>query len=258
MARSTFYYYLNSFKKADKYRKVRKQIREIFSLNKGRYGYRRITLALHNRSVQINHKTVERLMRIDGIKCLVRTKKYRSYKGNEGKTAPNILERNFKSTAPNEKWTTDVTEFALFGQKRYLSPIMDLFNGEIISYTISERPNLQMVINMVNKALPVLNKKQNLILHSDQGWHYQHDSYQKLLADNGIKQSMSRKGNCLDNASMENFFGLLKSELLYLQKFNSMIEFEDELRDYIDYYNNDRIKVKLKGLSPVKFRTQSL
>ena len=161
-------------------------------------------------------------MRENGIKCQVRIKKYRSYRGQEGKIAPNILERDFAATAPNCKWVTDVTEFALFGQKRYLSPILDLYNGEIISYTISERPNLLMVINMLTNAIKNINGNINLILHSDQGWHYQHSVYQNTLKNKGITQSMSRKGNCLDNAVMENFFGLLKSELLYLQKISSI------------------------------------
>lgn len=258
MARATFYYHLRQLQIPDKYDSIRKQISDIFHMNKGRYGYRRITLELHNRSILINHKTVERLMRVSGIKCQVRIKKYRSYKGTAGKIAPNILERDFKAAVPNKKWVTDVTEFALFGQKRYLSPIMDLFNREIISYTISQHPNLLMVKTMLDKALKGVNKNSELILHSDQGWHYQHAVYQKTLKNKGITQSMSRKGNCLDNAVMENFFGILKSELLYLQKFSSIKDFESELKKYIYYYNNNRIKGKLNGLSPVKFRTQSI
>lgn len=258
MARSTFYYHLQQQQKPDKYLSVCEQINEIYSANKGRYGYRRITMELHNRSISINHKTVERLMRKHGIKCQVRLKKYRSYRGQEGKIAPNILGRDFAATSPNSKWVTDVTEFALFGQKRYLSPILDLYNGEIISYSISERPNLLMVTNMLEKAIKNITGSQDLVLHSDQGWHYQHAIYQNRLRQTGITQSMSRKGNCLDNAVMENFFGLLKSELIYLMKFSSIEHFESELNDYIYYYNNNRIKTKLKGLSPVLFRTQSL
>jgi putative transposase len=257
MARATFYYQLKQFKLPDKYDILRKQINDIFHANKGRYGYRRITLELHNNSVVINHKTVERLMWESGLKCQVRLKKYRSYKGIAGKIAPNILERDFKVASPNKKWVTDVTEFALFGQKRYLSPILDLFNGEIISYTISSHPNLLMVTNMLSQALKGIKKDTELVLHSDQGWHYQHATYQRMLKNKGVLQSMSRKGNCLDNAVMENFFGLLKSELLYLQKFSSIENFEYELRRYIHYYNSLRMKEKLKGLSPVMFRTQS-
>jgi putative transposase len=257
MARATFYYHLQRQQIPDKYLAVCEHIDEIFKANMGRYGYRRITMELHNRSIIINHKTVERLMRKNGIKCQVRLKKYRSYRGQEGKIAPNILERDFLATIPNSKWVTDVTEFALFGQKRYLSPILDLYNGEIISYTISERPNLLMVTNMLAKAIENIKENTDLVLHSDQGWHYQHAAYQNALKKRGIIQSMSRKGNCLDNAVMENFFGLLKSELLYLQRFSSIEHFESELKNYIHYYNNHRIKAKLKGLSPVMFRTQS-
>lgn len=258
MARATFYYHLKQLQAPDKYESIRKQICDIFYLNKGRYGYRRITQELHNQSITINHKTVERLMRESGIKSQVRIKKYRTYKGSAGKIAPNVLERDFNAIEPNKKWVTDVTEFALFGQKRYLSPILDLFNGEIISYTLCAHPNLIMVTKMLGKALKGVAKDTGLILHSDQGWHYQHKTYQKVLKNKGIIQSMSRKGNCLDNAVMENFFGLLKSELLYLQKFSSIENFEYELKKYIYYYNNNRIKAKLKGLSPVNFRTQSI
>lgn len=257
MAHATFYYHLKALENPDKYLSVREEINDIFTSNMGRYGYRRITMELHNRSIIINHKTVERLMRENGIKCQVRLKKYRSYRGVEGRIAPNVLERDFVAAKPNSKWATDVTEFALFGQKRYLSPILDLYNGEIISFNISKSPNLLMVKKMLTKAIKTIKGEVNLILHSDQGWHYQNRSYQDMLRKTGITQSMSRKGNCLDNAVMENFFGLLKSELLYLQKFSSIDQFESELKKYIYYYNNDRIKAKLKGLSPVKFRTQS-
>lgn len=258
MARATYYYHQKLLANPDRNEGVRKQICSIYHANKGRYGYRRITLALRNQSVTINHKKVVRLMQECGLKCLVRIKKYRSYRGNVGKIAPNILERNFTTLAINKKWVTDITEFALFGQKRYLSPILDLYNGEIISYTISAHPNLLLVTSMLQKALKNISNGADLILHSDQGWHYQHAAYQKLLKGKGIAQSMSRKGNCLDNATMENFFGLLKSELLYLQKFSSIEEFEKELESYIFYYNNFRIKQKLKGLSPVQYRNQSL
>ena len=185
-------------------------------------------------------------------------KKYRSYKGEVGKVAPNMLERNFEATAPNQKWVTDVTEFSLFGQKLYLSPILDLYSRDIVSYTIFEHPVLSMVTSMLDKAFETLPDITNLILHSDQGWHYQHKHYQKLLKDKGICQSMSRKGNCLDNAVIENFFGLLKTELLYLQDFDSLEHFKHELIAYLDYYNNRRIKAKLNGLPPASHRLQAI
>ena len=171
----------------------------------------------------MNHKTVQRLMKELGLICRVRMKKYRSYKGNVGKVAPNLLNRDFHAEKPNQKWVTDVTEFSLFGKKLYLSPILDLHSSDLVSYTISDRP----VLSMVTTAK--IQDGTNLILHSDQGWQYQHKQYQRMLQEKGIRQSMSRKGNCLDNAVIENFFGLLKSELLYLQEFQSMEHFKQEL-----------------------------
>ena len=214
-------------------------------------------MEMHNRGYIINHKTVQRLMKQLGLKCMVRIKKYRSYRGQVGRVAPNLINRDFHANKPNQKWTTDVTEFSLFGKKVYLSPILDMYNGEIISYTISERPSLEPVLKMIDHAFAKLPEKNSLILHSDQGWQYQHKQYQKRLSDKGVLQSMSRKGNCLDNAIMENFFGLLKSELLYLREFKNVDEFIEELKNYIFYYNNKRIKSKLKGLSPVDFRIKS-
>ena len=198
---------------ADKYAAAKAKIETIYHENRGRYGYRRITIALRNKGIFLNHKTVQRLMKELGLVCRVRIKKYRSYKGEVGKIAPNLLSRNFYAEKPNQKWATDVTEFSLFGEKMYLSPILDLHNGYLVSYTISERPVLGMVISMLEKAFETIPDGTGLVLHSDQGWQYQHKQYQRMLRRKGIRQSMSRKGNCLDNAVMENFFGLLKSEL---------------------------------------------
>lgn len=242
----------------DKYGELKEQITIIYSENKGRYGYRRITQELCNRGYHINHKTVQRLMKQLGIACHVRMKKYKSYKGEVGKIVPNLLERNFEAENPNLKWVTDVTEFSLFGQKLYLSPILDLCSRDIVSYTLYDHPVLNMVTEMLDKAFVKIPDGTKLILHSDQGWHYQHKRYQWLLKEKGIQQSMSRKGNCLDNAVIENFFGLLKSELLYLQQFESMEHFKAELIEYMDYYNNRRIKAKLKGLPPAIHRQQAL
>jgi len=258
LARSTYYYYIKTFEKTDKYEGIKTKIRDIYNNNKGRYGYRRITLELRNNGININHKTVRKLMLQLKLKCLVRVKKYKSYRGKTGNVAPNILARNFQADKPNIKWVTDVTEFSLLGQKIYLSTILDLYNGEIISYNITQRPTFDLVTNMLIKAVEKIQIDKELILHSDQGWHYHMKEYQQMLRDNRITQSMSRKGNCLDNSVMENFFGHLKSELLYLQKFNSLEHFINELHEYIYYYNNHRIKAKLKGLSPVDYRNQSL
>ena len=258
LPRSTYYYHVNQEKKPDKYEQAKAEITAVYHENKGRYGYRRITTELRNRGIVLNHKTVQRLMKDLGIICRIRMKKYRSYKGEVGKTAPNRLGRDFHAEKPNQKWVTDVTEFQLFGQKLYLSPILDLHSRDIVSYTISDRPALPTVITMLEKAFATIPDNTNLLLHSDQGWQYQHRQYQRMLKEKGIQQSMSNKGNCLDNAVMENFFGLLKSELLYLQKFESLDHFKTELIEYLDYYNNRRIKARLKGLPPALHRQQAL
>lgn len=180
-------------------------ISSIYHEHRGRYGYRRITLELRNQGYLINHKTVQRLMKELGLKSLVRMKKYQLYKGNVGKIAPNILKRDFTSSKPNEKWVTDVTEFHLFGEKLYLSPVLDLYNGEIIAYNIESRPTYQLVSKMLDKVVISLSEGEAPILHSDQGWQYQMKQYAHVLKQHGITQSMSRKGSCLDNAVMENF-----------------------------------------------------
>ena len=253
--RSTYYYYSKQFEnpKPDKYAEIKEEIRQIYNNSKGRYGYRRITKELQ-KTHKINHKTVQRLMRKMGIFCRVRMKKYNSFRGEIGRVAPNLLERDFKADAPNRKWATDVTEFSLFGTKLYLSPIIDLFNGEVVAYDLSYHPNLKQVTNMLEQAFAQIPDGSGLILHSDQGWQYQHKHYQKMLKDKGIRQSMSRKGNCLDNACAENFFSLLKTELLYLQEYDSVEHFITELKAYIEWYNTKRIKLKLDGMSPVEYR----
>lgn len=256
--RSTYYYHAKKLETPDKYGVVKESITSVYHENKGRYGYRRVTTALRNQGFCINHKTVQRLMKELELICRVRMKKYKSYKGDVGKIAPNLLERDFEAEKPNQKWVTDVTEFGLFGQKLYLSPILDLCSRDIVSYTISDKPVLSMATEMLNQAFAKIPDSTNLVLHSDQGWQYQHNQYQRMLQTKGIQQSMSRKGNCLDNAVIENFFGLLKSELLYLQTFDSLEHFKAELIDYMDYYNNRRIKAKLKNLPPAIHRQQAL
>ena len=256
MARSTFYY--NTHRKEDRWSEARQRLTELFHENRGRYGYRRLTMAMRNEGYSISEKTVRRLMKECGVKCAVRMHRYRSYKGEVGRIAPNLLARDFKADRPHQKLVTDVTEFSLFGTKLYLSPVLDLYNRELISWTIYRHPVLDMVTEMVRKAIEVIGPGSNAVLHSDQGWQYQNKRYQKLLKDSNIRQSMSRKGNCLDNSVMENFFGLLKSELLYLQDFDSIEDFEDELKSYLHYYNYDRIKAKLNGMSPVQYRSRCI
>jgi len=206
----------------------------------------------------LSGKTVLRLMREESRFCQVRRKKYRSYRGEVGKTAPNVLQREFKAEAPNQKWVTDVTEFKIAGLKQYLSPVIDLFNSEVVAYSLMPTPALPLVNEMLGKAIATLPQAAKPIIHSDQGWQYQHRSYRATLQAHGLQQSMSRKGNCLDNAMAENFFGHFKEEFLRRRKFDSLTHFKEELARYIAWYNNERIQLKLKGLSPVEYRTQSL
>ena len=256
MARSTYYYHKKRIGISDGYDPLRARIRTIYHEHKGRYGYRRITLELHNHNKRINHKTVLKLMNGMELKGKRKRQKYKSYKGELGKIAANVLNRDFYAKAPNQKWATDVTQVKIKDKWLYLSPILDMYNGEIVSYTISHTPDLKMVLDMLDKAFDKWDIKGGLVFHSDQGWQYQHKRYQKVLSDRNIIQSMSHKGNCLDNAMMENFFGLMKNELLYLHEWESVDQFENELIKYIKYYNNDRIKLRLKGMSPVQYRAQ--
>ncbi len=189
------------------------------------------------------------------LKSQIRKVRYRSYKGEIGKIAPNILNRDFVASAPNQKWATYVTQINIGSTKLYLSPILDMFNGEIVSYNISKSPNLEQIYDMLDKAFEKYDNLDRLIIHSDQGWQYQNYGYRKRLEERHVIQSMSRKGNCLDNAVAENFFGIMKSELLYADKFESPEAFIKALDEYIDYYNNIRIKSRLNGKSPVQYRT---
>ncbi|HDR8527810.1 IS3 family transposase [Bacillus thuringiensis] len=252
--RSTYYDLVKKMNRPDLDADLKAEIKAIYEENEGRYGYRRIRDELTNRGQKVNHKKVQRIMKELGLKCVVRMKKYKSYKGKVGRIAPNILERNFYTDAPNQKWVTDITEFKLFGEKLYVSPVLDLYNGEIITYTIGSRPTYSLVSDMLEKALERLPETHQLLMHSDQGWHYQMRQYVGTLESRAIVQSMSRKGNCYDNAVIENFFGIMKSEFLYIKEFENVEHFKIELEKYIDYYNTKRIKAKLK-MSPVQYRT---
>ncbi|PIM81093.1 IS3 family transposase [Fusobacterium pseudoperiodonticum] len=261
ISRSVYYYYIDKKDIDEKNKDIIEKIKEIYYVNKGRYGYRRVTLELKNQGLNINHKKVQRLMKKFNLQSIVRKKrKYSSYKGQIGKIADNHIKRNFEATAPNQKWFTDVTEFNLRGEKLYLSPILDAYGRYIVSYDISHSANLEQINHMLNLAFKENENYENLIFHSDQGWQYQHYSYQKKLKEKKITQSMSRKGNSLDNGLMECFFGLLKSEMFYDQeeKYKTLEELKEAIEDYIYYYNNKRIKEKLKGLTPASYRSQSL
>ncbi|VMQ22928.1 integrase core domain-containing protein [Streptococcus pneumoniae] len=236
LARSTYYYHLKQLDKTDKDQELKAEIQSIFIEHKGNYAYRRIHLELRNRGYLVNHKRVQGLMKV------------------------NLIQGQFEGSKTMEQCYTDVTEFAIPAstQKLYLSPVLDGFNSEIIAYNLSTSPNLEQVQTMLEQAFTEKHYE-NTILHSDQGWQYQHDSYHQFLEGKGIQASMSRKGNSQDNGMMESFFGILKSEMFYgyEKSFQSLKQLEQAIVDYIDYYNNKRIKVKLKGLSPVQYRTKS-
>lgn len=254
IARSSYYYHIKNSSVLNKHEDAKKEINKIYNDHKGRYGYRRITFEMKNRGYDINHKTVSKLMCGQGLKSVIRRKKYISYRGETSEAAPNLLKQDFSAQEPCLKWATDVTEFKVKDKKVYLSPIIELFNGEIISYNLSESPNFKQISDMLEDAFKTLEAHQKPILHSDQGWQYRMPKYKQLLSKQGIIQSMSRKGNCYDNAIIENFFGTIKSEVFYLKKYSSIEELKNDINEYISYYNNDRIKLNLNGKSPIKYR----
>lgn len=238
LPRSSYYYHIKQLKQVDKNKVLKAKIKMIYDEHKGNYGYRRMNLAARIRR-----------------KC-----KYSSYKGEIGKKADNLIQRQFEASKPYEKCYTDVTEFAIpaSSQKLYLSPVLNGYNSEIIAYQLSTSPNLEQIKRMLTQAFPD-DHYDDTILHSDQGWQYQHQFYHDFLNQKGIRPSMSRKENSPDNGMMESFFGILKSEMFYgfEKTFKSLDELKQAIITYIDYYNNKRIKVKLKGLSPVQYRTKS-
>lgn len=259
LARSTFFHGQAALKAPDRHAELRTQIHEIFTGAKGRYGHRRIHAILARRGYAVAKKTVLKLMRQEQLVCKVRTRRrYSSYKGTVGKIADNLLKREFAAEAPNTKWVTDVTEFKVANSKVYLSPVLDLFDRSIISYSVSESPNTAFTNKSLSEAIATLSAGEAPLMHSDQGFQYQHASWQTLLSKANMPQSMSRKGNCLDNSVMENFFGHLKEEMFHRQEFTDTGGFITELDDYIRWYNNDRISLTLQGLSPMEYRTQAL
>lgn len=254
LARSSFYYQLKLLRHSDKCASLKARIQLIYAHHRGRYGYRRITAAIRREGLLVNRKKIQRLMVELGLKSCVRIKKYRSYRGEVGRAAPNVLERRFSAARPNEKWVTDVTEFNVAGQKLYLSPILDLYNGEIVAFETARRPLFKMIGAMLHRAFAHLAPQERPLLHSDQGWQYRMPAYREVLQQRAVTVSMSRRGNCLDNAAMESFFGTLKAEFYHLNKFRDVDELQNGIRKYIHYYNHERIRLKLGGLSPVEFR----
>jgi len=261
MARSTYYF---EIKRTDtvglRNRAVCDEIRNIYDRHKGRYGVRRVYRELVSHGIKINHKRVQRLMHLMALHGKRPKEKYHSYKGTVGKLADNLINRDFSTTAPLQKWTTDVSQFSFSWGKCYISPILDMNTNEIISYDLSQSPNLEQIRRMLKKAFRKFPKLDGLVFHSDQGWQYQHAYFRNELKKRGITQSMSRKGNCYDNCIMETFFGRLKNEMYYgyEKDYPSFESFSKAVRQYIDYYNNERIQFKTKWMPPVKYRIASM
>ncbi|WP_139367393.1 MULTISPECIES: IS3 family transposase [Bacillaceae] len=255
---SSYHYHIKQMKEENPDQNLEECIQSIFEDHDGNYGYRRIHLELKNRNLKVNHKKVQRIMKklgLKGNKFTRKTRKYSSYKGTIGTVAKNLINRRFHTNVCHQKITTDITEFKCSDGKLYFNPFMDMFNSEILSYGISSHPTLDLVIEPLEDTLEIVkNSKYRTTIHSDQGWHYQHNKWVKKLKENKVFQSMSRKGNCLDNSPMENFFGLMKQEMYYGEALCSYEELKQKIERYINYYNNKRIKQKLAGMSPVQFR----
>lgn len=260
-------YWQKRFDSQNPNEEIEHKIKTIFQDHKGKYGYRRITATLRNFGIVINQKKVRRLMKKLGLKCIAfshKSRKYNSYRGTIGKIAKNKINRRFNSSIPHQKITTDTSEFKIYAtdkngklsiKKLYFDPFLDMFNGEIISFSISDRPSFKSISDALKKAINVTNGcPYRRTFHSDQGWAYQMNKYTKTLKENKIFQSMSRKGTCLDNSIMENFFGIMKQEMYYGKTYRSFTELELEIKEYIRYYNNERIKEKLNWNSPVNYR----
>lgn len=261
ISKSTYYFEIKkSDVVAERNKDLLDEIKNIFTQNKSRYGVRRVYQELIHRGYTVNHKRVQRLMHKAGLMGKHPKEKYHSYIGEVGKVAENLIHRDFSTTVPLQKWTTDVSRFNFPWGKCYLSPILDMHTNEIISYDLALHPNLEQIQRMLTKAFEQFPSLSGLIMHSDQGWQYRHTYYRSQLTEHGIQQSMSRKGNYYDNCIMETFFGRMKNEMYYgaEKEYHSFEEFSDAVEKYIDYYNNERIQEKTKWMPPVKYREASI
>jgi putative transposase len=259
VARSTYFYHYAKHDRPDPLADLKAAIGDAFKAAHGRYGHRRVHAVLITQGFQVAKKTVLALMRAQGLRCHVRRRRsYNSFKGEVGTIAGNVLNRDFTATAPNQKWVTDVTEFRVGDRKVYLSPVIDLFDRSVVAHSWSLSPNLALTHTSLARAIATLEPGERPLVHSDQGFQYQHRSWRALLQDADAVQSMSRKANCYDNALAENFFGHLKSELFHHNRFDTVEAFTTALDEYIQWYNHERISTKLKALTPVQYRTQAL
>lgn len=258
LARSTFFYHQARLDRPDPHSELKTAITTTFAENRRR-GHRVVHRELRKSGWRVAKKTVLKLMRELGLVCPIRRRRrYVSYQGEVGKVADNVLARDFTATAPNQKWVTDVTEFRISDRKIYFSPVMDLFDRQIISYAVSASPTLELTTASLREALATLEEGQAPLVHSDQGFQYQHRSWRRLLSNAGARQSMSRKANCHDNAVIESFFGHLKEEMFHHTRYLSIEAFTTALEDYITWFNTSRGHTHCEGLSPVQYRTQTL
>lgn len=224
----------------------------------GIYGYRQLTLNLRRQSGQrINHKRVYRLMKVVGIKSVIRRKKKKYVKSTPQQIAENLLNREFTAEESNEKWLTDVTEFKYGnGQKAYLSAILDLHDKSIVSYVLGHSNNNSLVFQTLDLALQV-SQGSTPMIHSDRGFQYTSWGFKRRLEAHGLTQSMSRVGKCIDNGPMEAFWGTLKCEKYYLHKYQTFEALKKDIDKYIYFYNYERLQAKLNSLSPMEFRTKA-
>lgn len=258
LPRSTFAYHRARVDHPDRQAALKAAVRGVYDHARGRYGHRRIHDALHAEGWVVGEKTVLQVMREEGLVCQVRRKRTRQTTGVVGKRVANILNRKFRTHAPNTTWVADMTEFRIGRTKRYLVAMVDLFDRQVIAYAVGPSPTLELSNTVLRHALATLPAGSTPLLHTDQGFQFQHASWQQRARGVGVLLSMSRRGTCLDNAMAENFFSHLKTEFFYLQAFGDVDEFERELHAYIRWYNTERISRTLMNKSPIAFRAHWL
>jgi len=257
MSRSSYFYQRARLLAEDKYREVRHRIKDLFNENGGRYGYRRIHALLLREGRRISEKIVRRIMAECALVVFGRKKrKYSSYQGENAPAAENLLERDFRAEAPNTKWLTDITEFQIPDGKVYLSPMVDCFDGMLVSWTIGTSPDAELVNTMLDMAVATLKPGEKPIVHSDRGSHYRWPGWLKRMENADLTRSMSKKACTADNAACEGFFGRLKNEMFYNRTWTgiSVDEFMEMLNGYLYWYNKKRIKMSLGAMSPLEFR----
>lgn len=257
LSKSSYCYQVQCITREDKYKELRDMIKELFATNKERYGYRRIHCLLKKDGIIVSEKVVRRIMNDEQL--IVKTnkkRKYNSYKGEISPEVDNVINRDFSATQPNQKWLTDITEFHIPAGKVYLSPIIDCFDGMVVSWTIGTSPNADLVNTMLKNAISTLNTSEHPMVHSDRGCHYRWPDWIGIMEAAELTRSMSKKGCSPDNSACEGFFGRLKNEMFYNRNWNRITidSFIDDLDKYLYWYNEKRIKMSLGGMSPLEYR----